>query len=85
MKENTKDIEYAIKALQRHAKVKQNGMGNVYKMAIEALKIQVPMKPIKNQVDMIICPICLQEVDDEDYCPECGQKLLWEDEEYDSY
>ena len=66
-------------------------------MAIQALEKQIPKKPIyegdgyapdgKFVLDEWICPCCETryevDYDDYDYCPNCGQKLYWEDDDDD--
>lgn len=52
-------------------------------LAIEALEKQIAKKVIYENY-AYICPICGGIVEDEDkcrfdYCPDCGQKLLWEE------
>lgn len=49
-------------------------------LAISALEKQIPKKPDKDDC----CPICDTYCKDDcgiegDYCPNCGQALLWED------
>lgn len=63
-------------------------------MAIESLERQIPKKPEDIQTPLIrwgICPICkgLPEqlgspqriFNSENYCPNCGQAIDWEDQE----
>ena len=66
-------------------------------IAIQALEKQIPKKPIyegdgyapdgKFVLDEWICPCCETryevDYDDYDYCPNCGQKLYWEDDDDD--
>ena len=72
----------------------QDYSGTPYELAIEALKKQIPKKPIyygdgysdgKLVYDMAECPTCGKYTFEEDindwgcnYCPECGQALDWE-------
>lgn len=49
-------------------------------MAIEALKKQVPMKPILCDDEYLTCPTCDADVDWKYYCEECGQKIDHEEE-----
>lgn len=74
--------------------------GEAVRMAIEALQRQDPTKPhIEGDgywsgeivYDTWICPNCNAsyelEMDEFDYCPECGQAIYWEveeDEEHES-
>lgn len=62
------------------------------KMAIEALKKQIPKKPKEivtddNEYICTLCPICNARVDDDGrgyeqpYCMECGQAIDWSEEE----
>lgn len=64
-------------------------------IAIQALEKQIPKKPTYEGdgyapdgtlvYDTWICPCCGKryevDYDDYDYCPNCGQKLDWSDEE----
>ena len=54
-----------------------------FEKAIEALKKQVPKKPIKSEYSDIIyrCPVCDwgKFVIPEHYCNHCGQALDWSD------
>ena len=56
-------------------------------LAIEALKKQIPKKPIygSDEQDYVKCGLCeyeLGHMDDyfclDNYCPNCGQKIDWE-------
>ena len=50
-------------------------------MAIEALEKQVIKEPkFLLRASRFICPVCGYNVEHK-YCPECGQKLDWEEEE----
>ena len=62
------------------------------KMAIEALKKQIPKKPKEivtddNEYICTLCPVCNEIVDDDGrgykqpYCMECGQAIDWSEEE----
>lgn len=55
----------------------------VLKMAIDALKKQIPMKPIMCDDEDLTCPTCGADVDWKYYCEKCGQKIDWSEEEYD--
>lgn len=70
---------------------------NLYKISlninktIDALKKQVPKKPIAREHNelkgeiLFHCPTCDDDFNcneyEERYCPECGQALKWSDEE----
>ena len=61
-------------------------------MAIKAIAKQIPKKLIAEGdgyadgemvYDSFYCPSCDHHMEDyevEDYCPNCGQKICWEDE-----
>ena len=66
-----------------------------FEIAVEAMKKQMPMKPVIEQgapsyyggsgicSEYCACPKCGEAVgrgdDKANYCPECGQKIDWED------
>ena len=66
-----------------------------FEIAVEAMKKQMPMKPVIEQGapsyyggsgicrEYCACPKCGEAVgrgdDRANYCPECGQKIDWED------
>ena len=52
-------------------------------IAIQALEKQIPMKPkTDDRYVMYICPWCNDFIKvNHNYCPNCGQKLDWSDEE----
>lgn len=64
-----------------------------FDIAIEALEKQIPKKPIRNTgninkhwiEDAAICPDCHEYVGNyvlmggENFCPNCGQAILWEE------
>lgn len=64
----------------------------VYEKAISALKKQIPKRVIAEGdayadgamvYDTFYCPACdhcMEEDELQDYCPNCGQKIYWEDE-----
>ena len=64
-----------------------------FDMAISALEKQIPKKLIAEGdgyadgsmvYDSFYCPLCdhrLEEDEVEDYCPNCGQKVCWEEGE----
>lgn len=49
-------------------------------MAIDALKKQIPMKPILCDDEDLTCPTCGADVEWKYYCEECGQKIDHEEE-----
>ena len=51
------------------------------KMAVDALKKQIPMKPILCDDEDLICPTCGADVEWKYYCEECGQKIDHDHEE----
>ena len=53
----------------------------VLKMAIDALKKQIPMKPILCDDEDLTCPTCGADVEWKYYCEECGQKIDHEEEQ----
>lgn len=50
-------------------------------MAIDALKKQIPMKPILCDDEDLTCPTCGADVEWKYYCEECGQKIDHEEEQ----
>ena len=52
-------------------------------MAIQAIEKQIPKKPkTDDRYVMYICPCCNDFIKvSHNYCPNCGQKLDWSDEE----
>ena len=77
-------IEEAIKMLKQFAIVDAIQEDyDVIDMAIEALEKQIPKKPNGDR-----CPVCnanilnwVDEGDDFEYCPDCGQKIDWSEDE----
>lgn len=68
--------------------VKADNQAEIQQVTIEALEKQVPKKPNKHKEDILgeyySCPSCMNnELDDifDNYCPRCGQKLDWGEEE----
>lgn len=61
---------------------------SVYELAIKALEKQIPKKPITykgtNRADCPICGATVRGIDNPfgDWCSKCGQRLLWESEEF---
>jgi len=80
-----RDVEKAINYLTpiaESAKVGQYGV--MLKIAIQECEKQMSKKPIWNYDDEFICPTCGETTEDYDvttikFCPECGQKLDWSD------
>ena len=56
-----------------------------YEMAIKALEKQIPKKPMFNGTNWYRCvngcEIHKKQFEKDWYCPKCGQKLDWSDEE----
>ena len=53
--------------------------------AIEELGYRVPKKPVTVNIHfsgqfLPGCPVCEEIIEDEDYCPNCGQAIDWGDE-----
>lgn len=49
--------------------------------AIKIIKKDIPKLPIYDvNRKMCMCPLCGQQVNDENYCPVCGQRLEWKNE-----
>ena len=83
------DLE-ALKELQRQVDCWQQGIDFEYKIdplkiAVAALKKQIPKNPVKVQVqpfyrkhfeDQYTCPVC-RDIVKTKYCGNCGQKLNW--------
>ena len=70
-------IEEAINRLHVHkAYVGQHGVytKEAIDMAIEALEKQIPKK-FKLVGNILICPVCEEEVWDMEWCNNCGQHL----------
>ena len=65
-------------------KLNDNGIDCV----VEALEKQIAKKPMESKFGLMGCPLCLEKVGQrvtktlyEDlfqYCPTCGQKILWD-------
>ena len=81
-------IECAI----RHIKTSADVDPWAVEIAVEAMQKQIPKKLIAEGdgyadgemvFDSFFCPSCdhcMEEDEVEDYCPNCGQKICWEDE-----
>lgn len=81
-------IELIEKDLKLHSKDLSSKYKNGLRMAINALKKQIPKKPHKNFEKFsgvwCSCGKYLGKgyfVDKPSYCTDCGQKLDWSDEE----
>ena len=88
-------LENAIAILEAMKKQFLGETRNVIDVAINALEKQIPKMPTYDGDgyapdgtfiwDEWICPCCGRryeaDYDDYDYCPDCGQKLDWSDEE----
>ena len=88
-------LENAIAILEAMKKQFLGETRNVIDMAIKALQKQIPKMPTYDGDGYDpdgtfiwgewICPCCGRrcevDYDDYDYCPDCGQKLDWSDEE----
>lgn len=53
----------------------ENDFHKTLDMAIDALKKQIPMKPILCDDEDLTCPTCGADVEWKYYCEECGQKI----------
>ena len=81
-------IELIENDLKLHSKDLSSKYKNGLRMAIKALEKQIPKKPNKNFEKFsgvwCSCGKYLGKgyfVDKPSYCPDCGQKLDWSDEE----
>lgn len=76
--------EEAIKTLTRLCRLPlllTKNEAEAVKMAIEALKKQVPLRVFQSEKEYTCyCPSCEYPVLDCDYCKHCGQRLDWWDE-----
>ena len=74
-------MEMAIKALEEVQKYRAIGTPEECRAAMEK---QTARKVTTNHSWThyhFFCPVCNMEVNDMKYCPNCGQKLDWSDEE----
>ena len=81
-------IECAI----RHIKTSVDIDSWAMEIAVDAMEKQIPKKLIAESdgyadgsmvFDSFYCPSCdhcMEEDEVEDYCPNCGQKICWEEE-----
>lgn len=67
-----------------HQRIEDNGKVRVdfslCDIAIDALKKQIPMKPILCNDEDLTCPTCGADVEWKYYCEKCGQKIDHEEE-----
>lgn len=76
-----KAVEMAIKALEEVQKYRKIGTMEECRAAMEK---QTARKATTNHSWThyhFFCPVCKKEVNDMKYCPSCGQKLDWRDED----
>jgi len=85
---------------EKAIKILKGGVGDskhhkAMRMAIKALKKQIPQKPFKSYLNVqdndyvYVCPACERftetpdemEIDSIQYCGWCGQKLDWSEED----
>lgn len=63
--------------------------GKSLDIAISAIEKQIPKKPFKEVIvkknTRMVCPVCFVNlhylVEQQNYCPDCGQALDWSDSE----
>lgn len=91
--------EEAIKHLQNlkfkfmDEYVDYDNTAEAFQHGIEALKKQIPMKPLENKLMWAVCPNCKGSIhkdnfriherivrNDTTFCEHCGQALDWSDE-----
>lgn len=91
-KEAIKELKYSIEPNQGFMECRTGTIREeAIKIAIEALKKQIPMEPDYEGdgyadgelvYDTWICPNCGRhyevDYDDYEYCPQCGQRIDWE-------
>lgn len=73
------DLEMAINALEEIQKYRAIGTPEECRAAMEKQTAKRP-RIIGNAMICPSCPRCFKS-DNSAYCPSCGQKLKWEDEE----
>ncbi len=73
-----------VKIIERESQKARRSVYPAYASAIYAMKKQTPRKPSHD----IFCPVCNEPsiIDGEygirwNYCPNCGQKIDWRDEQ----
>ena len=78
-------IELIEKDLKLHSKDLSSKYKNGLRIAINALEKQIPKKPMFNGTNWYRCvngcEIHKKQFEKDWYCPKCGQKLDWSDEE----
>lgn len=93
IREVIKFLKERIETANDHPELKE--YGKALRVAVKALEKQIAKKPTYEGdgyapdgtfvYDTWICPCCDEryevDYDDYDYCPNCGQKLDWSDEE----
>ena len=81
-------VEEAIKELRKICKAREKSCRHVcliggceVEKAIEALKKQIPKKPIwHNDTTYLKCSVCGSFDIGDGYCGDCGQKIDWSEE-----
>ena len=73
------DLEVAIKALEDVQQYRTIGTPEECRVAVEKQTAKRP-RIMGNAMICPSCPRCFKS-DNFTYCPSCGQKLKWEDEE----
>lgn len=70
--------EEAINTIEHGCIYRDKRGGEALKIAVIALKKQIPKKPIKTRSERV-CPICNTWFGVSPYCRCCGQVLDWSD------
>ena len=82
-------VEAALKWLKnRGYRSQMPGARRMMTKAAEELEYRVPKKPVTVNTHfsgqfLPGCPVCEEIIEDEDYCPNCGQAIDWGDEHED--